>query len=259
MARRPRNAPEHPSPLYVWLAALLRDEIQAGGLSPNESVPSERALGERYRVSRMTARHALETLALEGYVYRDPRRGTFVAAPRLHFSVGSFTHMMAEADVAPGTRVLAAETLEPDPVAAELLGVPAGGRVHALERLRSAQGEPVAVEHIELSAERFPDLLDRDLAGSLWDLLRSGYGVHPARADARILAVALDHREAEVLGVKPGSPAIVLSRTIFDAEGGVVELARDIYRGDRAEFFVTAPVGSGEGDPQAKRPAPGNR
>jgi len=257
MERRPRNAPEHSCPLYLWLAALLRDEIRAGGLSPNESVPSERALGERYRVSRMTARHALETLALEGYVYRDPRRGTFVAAPRLQFSVGSFTHVMTEADLAPGTRVLAVDTREPDPVSAALLRVPPGGRVHALQRLRSAQGEPVAIEHIELSAERFPDLLEHDLAGSLWDLLRSDYGVHPAQADARILAVALDHREAEVLGVKPGSPAIVLSRTVFDAEGGVVELARDTYRGDRTEFFVTAPVDAAESEPDAGRPAAG--
>ena len=65
-------------------------QIEAG-IWPARSVPSERVLSERYRVSRMTARHALETLALEGYLYRNPRRGTFVAEPRLRFSVGSFT------------------------------------------------------------------------------------------------------------------------------------------------------------------------
>jgi DNA-binding GntR family transcriptional regulator len=52
----------------------------------------------------------------------------------------------------------------------------------------------------------------------------------------------LDHFEAEALGVRAGSPAIVLTRTVFDAEGGVVELARDVYRGDRTEFEVSAPV-----------------
>lgn len=242
MAASSRNVSEHSYPLYVWLAALLRDEIDGGRLGPDEPVPSERALSDRYRVSRMTARHALDTLAHEGYVYRDPRRGTFVSTPRLRFSVGSFTRVMTEADLAPGAKVLAADTLEPDPVSADRLGIAAGGRVHALQRLRSVQGEPVAVEHIELSAERFPDLLEHDLAGSLWDLLRSHYGVQPSKADARILAISLDHREAEVLGVRPASPAIVLSRTVFDTEGVVVELARDVYRGDRTEFFVTAPV-----------------
>ncbi len=237
-----RRIPERTSPLYLWLAALLRDQIEAGHLSTHGPVPSERVLSERYQVSRMTARHALETLTLEGYLYRHPRRGTFVAEPRLRFSVGSFTRNMTEADRTPGTEVLAASTVDPDPVVAELLGVPAGGRVHVLQRLRTAMSEPVAIENIQLSAARFPDLLEHDLTGSLWVVLRSEYDAHPAKADARVVAVALDRFEAEALGVKAGSPAIVLTRTVYDEEGGVVELARDVYRGDRTEFSVTAPV-----------------
>jgi GntR family transcriptional regulator len=237
-----RRTPERTSPLYLWLAALLRDQIEAGGLMAHGLVPSERTLSERYGVSRMTARHALETLTLEGYLYRNPRRGTFVAEPRLRFSVGSFTRNMTAAERAPGTEVLSAATVEPDPVVARLLAVPAAGHVHVLQRLRTAMGEPIAIENIQLSAARFPDLLEHDLAGSLWALLRERYDVHPERADARVVAVILDTFEAEVLGVKAGNPAIVLTRTVYDADGGVVELARDVYRGDRTEFEVSAPV-----------------
>ena len=150
--------------------------------------------------------------------------------------------MMAAADRAPGTTVLSAATLKPDRSVAELLGVPEGGRVHLLRRLRSAGGEPIAIENIHVSAERFPDLLEHDLTGSLWDLLQTHYDVHPMKADARVVAVTLDRFEAETLGVKPGSPAIVLNRTVFGADDEIVELARDVYRGDRAEFSVTAPV-----------------
>jgi GntR family transcriptional regulator len=237
-----RRTPERTSPLYLWLAQMLREQIEAGQIDAHGTVPSERVLSERYDVSRMTARHALETLTLEGYLYRHPRRGTFVAEPRLRFSVGSFTREMTQAARTPGTEVLSVATVDPDAVVAEQLGVPAGGRVHVLQRLRSAMGEPVAIEHIQLSAARFPDLLEHDLAGSLWVLLRSRYDVHPAKADARVVAVTLDKFEAEALGAKPGSPALVLTRTVYDAEGGVVELARDVYRGDRTEFEVTAPV-----------------
>lgn len=237
-----RRIPERTSPLYLWLAQLLREQIEAGQIDAHHPVPSERVLSERYDVSRMTARHALETLTLEGYLYRHPRRGTFVAEPRLRFSVGSFTREMTEAARTPGTEVLSAATVDADVVVAEQLGVPRGGRVHVLQRLRSAMGEPVAIEHIQLSAARFPDLLEHDLAGSLWVLLRSRYDVHPAKADARVVAVTLDKSEADALGVEQGSPALVLTRTVYDTEGGVVELARDIYRGDRTEFEVTAPV-----------------
>ena len=116
-----------------------------------------------------------------------------------------------------------------------------------LQRLRTAVGEPIAIENIQLSAARFPDLLEHDLAGSLWVLLRARYDVHPAKADARVVAVTLDRFEAETLEVKAGSPAIVLTRTVYDTEDAVVELARDVYRGDRTEFSVTAPVEDGGG------------
>ena len=230
------------SPLYLWVASLLRDSIEAGQLGPAASVPSERVLSERYGVSRMTARHALETLMLEGYVNRDARRGTFVAEPRLRFSVGSFTRIMTEGDHVPGCEVLTASTLNPDPHVSEMLDIPAGGRIHLVQRLRTARGEPIAIENIHVSAERFPDLLEFDLTGSLWELLRSRYGVHPKEADARVLAVTLDRFEAETLRVNAGSPAIALTRTVYSADGDIVELARDVYRGDRTEFYVTAPV-----------------
>lgn len=232
------------SPLYLWVASLLRGTIEAGELGPNASVPSERALSEQYGISRMTARHALETLMLEGYVCRDARRGTFVAEPRLRFSVGSFTRIMAEGDHVPGCEVLTANTLDPDPFISEMLDLPADGRIHLVQRLRTAKGEPIAIENIHVSAQRFPDLLEFDLTGSLWEILRSRYGVHPTKADARVVAVTLDRFEAETLRVKAGSPAIALTRTVYGAEGEVVELARDVYRGDRAEFYVTAPVDS---------------
>jgi len=133
------SSPTRTSPLYLWVASLLRDSIEAGELAPNASVPSERALSERYGISRMTARHALETLMHEGYVCRDARRGTFVAEPRLHFSVGSFTQIMAAGDHVPGCEVLTAETLTPDPLVSEMLHLPSGGRIHLVQRLRSAE------------------------------------------------------------------------------------------------------------------------
>ncbi len=249
-----RQTAERSGPLYLWLAALVRDQIEAGRLDAHSPVPSERALSEQYQVSRMTARHALDTLALEGYLYRHPRRGTFVAEPRLRFSVGSFTRNMTAADRSPGTEVLAARTVVPDAAASALLGIRPGGRVHVLQRLRTAESEPIAIENIQLSAERFPDLLEHDLAGSLWALLRSRYDVHPLKADARVVAVTLDRFEAAALDVPPGSPAIVLARTVYAAGDTVVELARDVYRGDRTEFSVSAPVEEVEAGPGANGP-----
>jgi GntR family transcriptional regulator len=140
-----------------------------------------------------------------------------------------------------------------------MLDIPAGGQVHLLRRLRTAKGEPIAIESIHVSAQRFPDLLEHDLTGSLWALLQAQYDVHPTRADARVMAVTLDRFEAETLGMKPGSPAIVLTRQVFGAQGEVVEVARDVYRGDRTEFSVTAPVDGIDVPAGAEPPASAGR
>ena len=230
------------APLYLWLAALLREEIESGRWPAQAPVPSERVLSELYSVSRMTARHALQTLALEGLVYRDARRGTFVAEPRLSVTVGSFTRIMSSGDHMPGCKVLSAVTVRPDAQVAAALGISARAPIHLIRRLRSAQGRPMAIENIHLPAAQFPDLLRYDLAVSLWEVFAFRYGVHPVRADATVVAVALDRFEAQALDARTGSPAIALTRTVYSSSDEPVELARDVYRGDRAEFTVTAPV-----------------
>ncbi|MFD0855394.1 GntR family transcriptional regulator, partial [Actinomadura adrarensis] len=87
----PRINPPATSPRYVVIAGELRDRITSEKLAPHTLLPSERELSEIHGVSRMTARQALALLEKEGYVYRRPPRGTFVAEPRVPFHVGSFS------------------------------------------------------------------------------------------------------------------------------------------------------------------------
>ena len=191
----------------------------------------------------MTARHALETLTLEGYLYRHPRRGTFVAEPRLRFSVGSFTRNMTT-DRAPGTEVLSAAAVDPDPVAAEFprrtRSAVASTCSSVCARPRESPSRSRTSSCRRRGSRTCSSTTSPGRSGSSFALATTCV---PPRADARVVAVTLDHFEAEALGVRAGEPpAIVLTRTVFDAEGGVVELARDVYRGDRTEFEVSAPV-----------------
>lgn len=244
-------------PLYLWLAGLLRAEIDAGTLAPHDPVPSERTLSERHGISRMTIRHAVQHLVSEGYLYRRERHGTFVTDPRIRVSVGSFTRAVTGEGRRPGAKVLEATTVRAEDQVARGLGVPAGTDVFYLRRLRSVEDEPVAVERIYLDPRRFPGLLAEDLSSSLWEVLEKGWGVVASRADARVEAVPLGQAEADLLGLPAGCPAMQLTRTVFDRTGQVVEVARDVYRGDRAGFHVTAPVTAMRH--RARRPAEAQR
>ncbi|MFI7067494.1 GntR family transcriptional regulator [Kribbella sp. NPDC050124] len=231
-----------PTPAYVRIAAALREEIR---LRPaNTLVPSERELSDQHGVSRMTARKAVDLLESEGFVYRRPPRGTFVAEPRLTLRIGSFTEEVVRLGHSPQATVLRAVQEQADPTAAEALGLPDGGEVYVIERLRSADGDAMAIESTIMPAGLAPGLLTRDLTSSLWSLLRREFGVRPERAVARIECLPLEETASTRLGVRQASPGIVLTRHTYDGDGRCIEFATDIYRADRTAFLVSEQIGT---------------
>ncbi len=64
-------------PIYLQIKNIMIEEIK--DLKVNDPIPSERVLAENYDASRMTVRRAIDELVDEGYLYRDAKRGTFVA------------------------------------------------------------------------------------------------------------------------------------------------------------------------------------
>lgn len=71
--------PFDPTPMYLQLAAVLRDRIDRGDLAPRQMLPSEKTLQEEYGVARGTVRRAVEVLRAEGRVVTLPQRGSYVA------------------------------------------------------------------------------------------------------------------------------------------------------------------------------------
>ncbi|RME75459.1 MAG: GntR family transcriptional regulator [Chloroflexi bacterium] len=69
----------HPMPVYLQLKEMLRHQIEQGVYQTHQKLPSERALCQRYNLSRMTARKALQELIREGFAYTRVGKGTFVS------------------------------------------------------------------------------------------------------------------------------------------------------------------------------------
>ncbi|MGX1546360.1 GntR family transcriptional regulator [Streptomyces adustus] len=78
-----RTRPEDRTPteggtLYWQVATTLLGELRDGTIPPGERLPGERRLAERFGVSRLTVRQALEVLRHDGLVTTD-RRGSHAA------------------------------------------------------------------------------------------------------------------------------------------------------------------------------------
>jgi GntR family transcriptional regulator len=204
-------------PAWAQIEARLSERIAGGGLAPGERLPPERELAATLGVSRMTVRQALDSLARRGLVERGVGRGTFVRAARPELRLDGPLGLTAE---------LAAQGLRAE---AEVLHAAVEGEELHVRRLRSTGGRPLVLEDSWLPAERFPGLLERDLSGSLYALMRS-YGGEPVRASERLSAVAAG-AEAAPLGVRVGAPLLLVEREAVAADGARVERARDLHRG----------------------------
>jgi len=66
--------------LYQRLYDYVLDEIRSGRLGTGDRVPSEMELAQRFGVSRITSKKALQTLHRDGVVERIVGKGSFVAA-----------------------------------------------------------------------------------------------------------------------------------------------------------------------------------
>jgi GntR family transcriptional regulator len=207
-------------------------------LEPGSMLPSERALAEKYVVARMTVRQELDRLESKGLIQREQGRGTFVAQPKFTQSqvLTSFTEDMRARGMEPGSGVLSQEITEAHEIVARELGIPVGSPVVLIERIRTADGEPMAYERAYLPAERFAGLEAVDLSsGSMYELLETRWSVELLDARQRVTAVVVNDEEAKLLNVPVGQPAFLFQRTTHDGSGTVVEYVRSLYRGDRYE------------------------
>jgi GntR family transcriptional regulator len=110
-------------------------------------------------------------------------------------------------------------------------------------RARSANGEPIVLEEAYLPAAIFPGLLSADLTGSLYAVMRE-FDASPFSADEELEATQANEQQAEILGVAPGSPLLLITRTAFTEDGVAVEFSRDYHRSDRTRIRIKSRVES---------------
>jgi len=226
-------------PAYQRIQRNIRSTIERGTLRPGAAIPSERELAKTHGVSLMTARHALATLQNAGIVERRPGVGTFVAAPKIHFSrLMSYTEQMRSRSLPVGAEILFADTIN-DEEATARLSLPPKSPVIKLERLRRAGGEPFALETCYFSAKQYARLLSEPLEKeSLFAILERHYDVQLAYADEEIDATAADPRTAELLGLPKREPVLRIRQVIYSTRGTVITYVLGLYRSDRHNLVI---------------------
>jgi len=231
--------PRSSVPKYSQLREILLDLIEAE-LAYDALIPSERELVDRYGLSRMTVRQAINNLVAEGRLYRVAGKGTFVARPKVEMPLRltSFTEDMIARGQRPGGRDLERRIGGASGQVARALGLNLGDAVHAMVRLRTADLVPMAIERSYIPVQVAPGLEDVTLTDrSLYETLETQFGVTLDHGEQTIEAGIVDADDAPLLGLRPGSAVLLVERRSF-AQGRPVELTISAYRGDRYQLHV---------------------
>jgi GntR family transcriptional regulator len=225
-----------PVPRYEEIARYLRSLV--ADARPGDRMPSDAELCERFSVSRMTARHAVEVLANENLIVRRRGKGTFVASrrvPRLLGSPLSFTESMRRRGLTATSQVLVRAFEPPSAEDIDALGIDPGDTVLVLERLRLANGTPMAIEravvHPEVASRLPDDASMRSLHAAFEQL-----GHIPTRALATVSARTVTAREARYLEL-PRNGVVLCERRIIENQHGLpLEHTETRYAAARYEF-----------------------
>jgi GntR family transcriptional regulator len=223
-------------PAYLEIAEYLRDLV--GASEPGDRLPSDADLCQRFSVSRMTARQAVQLLVNQDLVYRRRGKGTFVAArtvPRLLGSPLSFTESMRRRGLRASSRTLRAGMVTPELAEARALGLSPGEQAALLERLRLADGQPMAIERA-LVTPSCAAVLAEDLENGSLHAAFERLGRIPMQAHARVSARRVTPRERELLELAAGEVVLSERRIISDQNGVALEHTETRYAASRYEF-----------------------
>jgi len=215
---------------YLQVKKAVMQELS----KPEPGFPiSENSLAQRFSVSRMTARRALQELEQEGYLSRQRGKGSFPSKQRFSqgfLRVRPFYEFAQSQGAKPKTQVLAAKIRAVPNEISKKLGV---RKAVYVERLRFLDNEPVQRESRYLNTELCRKVLDHDLtAESIHDILVHRLNLPLTKVWQRLEAVALSDQIAPLLDQPGGAPGLRLVRVTYTLDQPVTWVEY-LMRGDR--------------------------
>lgn len=238
MAQLPTGPLRRPQQ-HEEIADYLRDEIFAGHIPAGESLPSEVELCEQFNTSRGPVRQAVATLRAEGLLSSGRGRRSLVLSntrTETFEEILSTTSWLYRMGKNPGEVVNRRGIIQADEDVADKMHITPGTDVYVLDRVRSADDEPLVAEVMYFDAsltdvietvDTSEDSIHRELirAGADFNNLSRSFTVE--RADAQL---------ATQLGIEENDPVVAVALKALTHNGDVLEYAVHIFRADKVSF-----------------------
>jgi GntR family transcriptional regulator len=237
-----------PVPLYYQLKKLITEEIEEGKYAVDSPIPTELELSSMFNISRTTVRQAILELVQEGKLYRVKSKGTFVAKPkinqnfmnnRMYSFIAPTNEEIIQSGRIPSTEVVSLNVVPMPEVVAKLYDAKIDAMAVCLYRKRCADGAPILRVKTYLPVKQCAFVLGHNFAAeSLYEVLSTHEDTKIYRVSKVCEAIAAGREDAEILGVKRGSPIHFFTTIGYNVSGEVIEYSLSYFRGDQHRFHI---------------------
>lgn len=161
-------------PIYQIIESDIKQLILTGQIKPDEKIGSETQLAERYKVSRMTIRKALNNLVLDGYLYRQKGRGTFVVEIGLkqnQIEVRGYSKQMVDAGRKVENVIGEYKIISANIHIAKKLLINKGDKIIFIKRYRYVDNHPTLLEYLYIPKSLFSYITPKDFESSFYQFV----------------------------------------------------------------------------------------
>lgn len=231
-------------PKYLQLSEWLKRMIEKGRYAIGEKLPSEIEFAHMFDLNRNTVRQALLQLVNEGLLVRKNGVGTFVTSKynnKVQYSLQNITSLTTEFSklgFTVETDLVSKKVVETTDDIAEKLMLGGDTRAIQIKRVRRGNNIPLVIERSYLPYREYKKILHMEVPDSLYKILTGEFGVTLERSIQTLRATQLSDKDAMLLDVEAGFPAMFQESIIYDENGIAVELLHSSYRGDKFVFSV---------------------
>lgn len=225
-----------PIPVYYQLRNYIIQDIEKRGLMPGDGILSEREYCELFQISRMTVRQALSKLEREGIIVREKGKGSFIAIPTIEQKgLMSFTEMVKSKNMTPNTEVVEFKIVSGEEFSKILLIEP-WEQVYKIKRIREADDFPVALETIFIPVKLVPNIEEKEIEGSLYEILKNDYNLSIKNSNTSFSAVTSDSELEDLLLLEKGTPLLKLESINYSNDPIYYEIS--YYKSDKFKLNV---------------------
>lgn len=232
-------------PAYAQLANILLEQISMGVFCPGDQLPAESELCQRFQISPMTVRRAINFLAEKDVVSAERGRGTFVKPLDLRtatFQLEGLHDLFGEKDMS--IKLLDARIVKADNRIARFLEITEGDNTVYIRRLLTRKGEPTYYHREHLVYDPTRPIIESEMDVTSLNEFFDGAGTRPMikRGELTIKATVMSEEEAGLLKMSTSAAAFHLEHIFYDFDEAPISWGWFICPGERLRFTTTVGI-----------------